>query len=198
MIHRTIEKRLSEYLFKGKVILVFGPRQVGKTTMLKKIAADSGADTLWLNGDESDIRELFEKPTSSKLKAILGNHKLVFIDEAQRIADIGIALKLLVDNFPEIQVVATGSSAFDLANEVQEPLTGRKYEFFLFPFSFGEMANEKSMLEEKRLLEHRMVYGYYPEVVLNAGEEKELLRLISESYLYKDILSLERLRKPAL
>jgi predicted AAA+ superfamily ATPase len=198
MIHRSIEKRLSTYLFKGKVIILLGPRQVGKTTLLKKISVESGTDTLWLNGDESDIRELFEKPTSSKLKAILGNHKLVFIDEAQRITDIGIALKLLVDNFPEIQIVATGSSAFDLANEVQEPLTGRKYEFFLFPFSFGEMAVEKSPLEEKRLLEHRMVYGYYPEVVSRPGEEKELLRLISESYLYKDILSLERLRKPAL
>jgi len=198
MINRTIEKRLSEYLFKGKVIILLGPRQVGKTTVLKKIAALSGADALWLNGDESDIRELFEKPTSSKLKAILGNHKLVFIDEAQRITDIGIALKLLVDNFPEIQVVATGSSAFDLANEVQEPLTGRKYELFLFPLSFGEMAMAKSALDEKRLFEHRLIYGSYPEVVSKMGEEKELLRLIAESYLYKDILSLEKLRKPAL
>lgn len=198
MIHRAIEKRISGYLFKGKVLIILGPRQVGKTTLLKKIAAESGAATLWLNGDESDIRELFEKPTSSKLKSILGNYKLVFIDEAQRITDIGIALKLLVDNFPEIQVVATGSSAFDLANEVQEPLTGRKYELFLYPLSFGEMALENSSLEEKRLLEHRMIYGCYPEVVSNPGEEKELLRLIAESYLYKDILSLEKLRKPAL
>lgn len=120
------------------------------------------------------------------------------IDEAQRIENIGIVIKLIVDAIKNVQVIATGSSAFELANKIKEPLTGRKFEYNLFPLSFSEMAASTSLLDEKRLLEHRMIYGYYPEIVTNAGDEDNLLRLLSDSYLYKDLFALEQLKKPVL
>ena len=118
------------------------------------------------------------------------------IDEAQRIEDIGLRLKLITDQIKDIQLVATGSSSFDLANKVNEPLTGRKWEYKIFPLSFQEMVNHHGLLEERRMLPHRLVYGYYPEIVNNPGDEKELLKQLSDSYLYKDILMWEKIKKP--
>ena len=118
------------------------------------------------------------------------------IDEAQRIPDVGLKLKLITDTMPEIQLIATGSSSFELANSVNEPLTGRKWEYKLFPLSFGEMAEHHGLLEETRLMPHRLVYGYYPDVVSHPGDEKEVLKQLSDSYLYKDILMWERIKKP--
>ena len=195
MISRILEETIIENLNKGKIIHVPGPRQVGKTTLLKKITDESKLPVLWLNGDESDIMSLFSNITTTYLKKIIGNNKLIIIDEAQRISDIGIALKLLIDNFPDLQIIATGSSSFELANKINEPLTGRKIELFLYPVSFKEMVNENSLLEEKRLLEHRIIYGYYPEVVTSIGEEKETLKRLSDAYLYKDVLAFNHLKK---
>lgn len=183
----------------GKVILIMGARQTGKTTLLRELLAGMGQaqETVFLNGDESDVRALFENISSARLKALFGGKRFVVIDEAQRIRDIGLKLKLAADNLPKtVQIIATGSSSFDLANEVNEPLTGRKREFRLFPLSFAEMVNYHGPLEEKRLLPHRLVYGYYPEVVTNPGNEQEVLRELSDSYLYKDILTWERIKKP--
>lgn len=197
-IHRHLVNRVKERLFKGKAILLFGPRQAGKSTFCERILQELNQQWLYLNGDESDIRNELTETTSTRLKRIFGAHKIVFIDEAQRIPDIGLTLKLITDQIKDVQVIATGSSAFELANQANEPLTGRKYEFFLYPISFGEMVDHHGLLTEKRLLEQRMVYGYYPEMVTKPGEEKELLKLLAGSYLYKDLLMLEQVKKPVL
>lgn len=172
-----------------------GPRQVGKTTLLQSIFKKQQG-ILWLNGDESDIQNLFSNITSTRLKAVIGNNKIVIIDEAQRIRDIGIRLKLIIDNIPNVQLIATGSSSFEIANQVNEPLTGRKWEYKMFPLSFQEMVSHNGFLEEKRLVPHRMVYGYYPDVINHQGDEKEILHQLSDSYLYKDILMWEQIKKP--
>lgn len=195
MIQRIISKNLEEKLFKGKAIIIVGARQVGKTTLLKK-AFGGNEDVLWINGDEPDIQTLFNDVTSTRLKAIIGSKKIVIIDEAQRIRDIGLKLKLITDSIPEVQLIATGSSSFELANSINEPLTGRKWDFMMFPLTFSELVQHHGLIEEKRLLNHRLVYGYYPDVVNNFGKEKEVLRALADSYLYKDILSWEQIKKP--
>ncbi|MDR1120160.1 MAG: ATP-binding protein [Dysgonamonadaceae bacterium] len=195
MFHRILEKTIMKKLGGKKAIILTGSRQVGKTTLLRAIFNDS-VDTLWMNGDEPDIRNLFENISSTRLKNIFGDKKYVIIDEAQRINDIGLKLKLITDNIPEIQLIATGSSSFDLANQGNEPLTGRKWEYHLYPLSFAEMAMNHGLLDEKRLIRHRLVYGYYPEVVANPGNEREVLKQLSDSYLYKDILMWEQIKKP--
>ena len=194
MISRILVDRLRQKLFKQKAIIVLGPRQVGKTTLLKNLAFDP-EEILWMNADEIDVQQRLSEVSSGSFKALLGKKKIFIIDEAQRIENIGLKLKLITDNLPEIQVIATGSSSFDLANRVNEPLTGRKWEYNLFPLSYQELVEHHGMLNENRLLEHRLVYGYYPEVVSNPGEEEERLKLICHSYLYKDVLLWERLHK---
>ncbi|MBI5476357.1 MAG: ATP-binding protein [Ignavibacteriales bacterium] len=198
MIKRLLQKQITERLFKGKVIIILGPRQSGKTTLIQSVLHTQSLPSLLLNGDEADVREMLSNTTSTKLKSITGKNKIVFIDEAQRIPNIGITLKLFADNLKDIQVVATGSSAFELANKTNEPLTGRKYEYTLYPISFGEMVEYHGTIDEKRLLEHRLIFGYYPEIVTKLGEEKELLKLLAGSYLYKDLLTLEYVKKPAM
>jgi len=195
MIFRNLEKIIGDNLFKNKVIVLLGARQTGKTTMLKKILKQNN-DGLWLNGDEYDIQERFKNATSTQLKALVGNHKLLIIDEAQRLENIGLGLKILHDTYPEIQIIATGSSAFELQNKTNEPLTGRKFEYLMFPLSFQEMANQHSVLIEKRHLNTRLVFGSYPEVINNEGNEIEVLKLLADSYLFKDILMLETIKKP--
>ena len=195
LIERHITPKIKEKFFQGKAILLFGARQVGKTTLLKKLISDVG-DYTYINGDESDMRQELLEPTSTKLKELIRDNKFIFIDEAQRITNIGIVIKLIVDNIDNVQVIASGSSSFELANKINEPLTGRKFEFELFPFSFEELANHYGVIEEKRKLEHRLIFGNYPEIVTHQNNENELLKLLSDSYLFKDIFSLEEIRKP--
>lgn len=194
MIKRTLDDIIKDKLFKGKAIVIMGPRQVGKTTLLKQLFKDDDM-VLWLNGDEQDVRNLFETISSSRMKLIIGNKKVVVIDEAQRISDIGLKMKLITDQIPEVQLISAASSSFELANLVNEPLTGRKWEYKMLPLSFEEMAVQHGLLEEKRLVPHRMVYGYYPDVVVNPGSEEELLAQLADSYLYRDILTLDRIKK---
>ena len=199
-IERSIFTSLKDSCFKKKVIILIGPRQVGKTSLLKKLHKELNVESKWLNADEFDIRQEFiNANTSTRLLQLVGStSKLVLIDEAQQIPEIGLKLKLLIDNYPDIQIIATGSSALDLQNQTNEPLTGRKREFFLFPFSFDELSKHKSLLEEKRLLQTRLVYGSYPEVINNPGNEKQVLIEIANSYLYKDILMLDGIRKSSI
>lgn len=198
MIYRSVEQQITKKLFKGKAILLLGPRQCGKTTLAQAIVQKTNKPTLWFNGDDADVPSLLQQSNTTKLKAIIGKNELVVIDEAQRIENIGIVIKLILDTIKNVQVIATGSSAFELANKINEPLTGRKFEYNLFPLSFSEMAASTNLLEEQRLLEHRMIYGYYPEIVTSPGDEENLLRLLSDSYLYKDLFALEQLKKPVL
>ncbi|WEK35184.1 MAG: ATP-binding protein [Candidatus Pseudobacter hemicellulosilyticus] len=198
MISRLLHKVIKERLFKGKAALILGPRQAGKSTLVESILADHADAVLHVSGDDADVRDLFSNTTATRLKALIGAKKILFIDEAQRIPNIGLTLKLITDQIKDVQVIATGSSAFELSSKVNEPLTGRKYEFMLYPLSFSEMVQHHGLLEEKRLLEHRLIYGYYPEIVTKRGEEKELLKLLANSYLYKDLLMLEQINKPAL
>lgn len=194
MIIRALEPIIREKLWQNKAILIMGPRQVGKTTLLKQMFHDN-PNVLWLNGDEQDTRTLFENISATRLKYIFGQKKIIIIDEAQRIENIGLRLKLITDQIGEIQLIATGSSSFDLANRVNEPLTGRKWEYNMYPLSFEEMVNHHGLLDEKRLLPHRLVYGYYPDVVTHPGEEAEILKLLSNSYLYKDILDCDHIKR---
>ncbi len=198
VIRRYLEESIKSRIFKGKAILLFGPRQAGKSTLIETLLRASGQSWIYFNGDEADTRETLSNTTSAKLKILFGDHKIVFIDEAQRIHEIGLTLKIITDQLKGLQVIATGSSAFELANRVNESLTGRKYEFMLFPLSFSEMCKHHGFLQERRLLEHRLLYGYYPEIVMKVGEEIELLKLLAESYLYKDLLLLEQVKKPVL
>jgi predicted AAA+ superfamily ATPase len=192
-----LEDKIGERLFKKKAIVLLGPRQVGKTTLLKclGVSADS---VVWLNGDELDVHTLMASINQGNVKMLMGNKNVLVIDEAQRIEDIGIKLKIIIDNYPAIQVIATGSSAFDLANRINEPLTGRKWEYQLFPLSFEEMVQHHGLLDEQRLVKQRLVFGYYPEVVTHPGEEIERLKLLTSSYLYKDVLSITGIKKPEL
>lgn len=194
MIKRYLESIIEERMGHGKAIVLFGARQVGKTTMLKNLMAGRD-DVLWLNGDEQDVRNLFENASSTMLKTIIGKKSVVVIDEAQRISDIGIGIKLITDNISDVQVLATGSSSFDLSNKVNEPLTGRKIEYWMYPLSFGELVEHHGLLEEKRLLAHRLIYGSYPDVINNVGDERMILTELANSYLYKDILMFDKIKK---
>ena len=198
LIGRAIYSQIIEAFHKKKAIIITGPRQVGKTTLLEAIKDSTNSKVLYLNCDEPDVRLSLENATSGALQALIGNNTLVLIDEAQRVKNIGLTLKLLVDTFKTIQVIATGSSALELADEINEPLTGRKREFQLYPFATAELAADTSVLQEGRLLEQRMIYGFYPEIVNSPSDAQTNLLELANNYLYKDILALQDIRKPAL
>ena len=195
MINRYLEQKIRERLFKGKAVILLGARQTGKTTLLKKLSAELKG-VKWIDGDDLLVQSLFEHGSIERFKAEFAKDQVLIIDEAQYIHNIGIRLKLITDHQKSIQVIATGSSAFELANEINEPLTGRKWEYRLFPFSFSEMKQHHGLQKEVSLLPYRLVFGYYPEVVTNTGYEKEVLKSLTDSYLYKDILHWERIHKP--
>ncbi|MBQ4554056.1 MAG: ATP-binding protein [Spirochaetaceae bacterium] len=199
-IERDLKAVLESKIGKGKVLLLIGPRQVGKTTLLKNIltSVSSEKKVQFWNCDESDVRQFLSEANSAKLKSFVGNSDFIVIDEAQRVKDIGLTIKLLHDSFPNVQLAVTGSSSLDLSNSINEPLTGRKFEYNLFPFSTNELVNHTSMLEEMRLLKNRLVYGFYPDVVNNPGEEKEILTNIVNSYLYKDVFEFQDIRKSSV
>jgi len=196
MLRRTIQDAIEQALFKGKVIVVYGARQVGKTTLLKSIRQGCDAPSVYLNCDEPDIRRALSRRTSTELSALVGNNRLALIDEAQRVPEIGLTLKLLADTLPKVQVVATGSSAFELSNRVVEPLTGRKREFRIYPFSLAELGQIHTPLEIHRLLDRFLVHGLYPEVINIPEQAEETLRELSRSYLYKDLLAFQQVRNP--
>jgi predicted AAA+ superfamily ATPase len=193
MIKRTLESSVKNGLNDKKAIIILGARQVGKTTLLKMIFGGDES-VLWLSGDEPDVRSIFQEATSTRLKALIGDKRHVVIDEAQRIKNIGVNLKLITDNLKDVKVVATGSSSFELTSGIGESLAGRKREHMLFPLSFSELVAEHGLLNEKRLLPHRLVFGSYPEVAVSGGVEKDILKELAGSILYKDILILDGIR----
>ena len=198
MVIRQLQKQIENYLFQKKAILIFGPRQVGKTTLLQMIAEKSNKKCLYLNCDEPDTRKELTDATSTRLRQMIGQNQIVMIDEAQRVKNIGLTLKLISDQIRDVQLIATGSSAFELSNEINEPLTGRKFEFLLLPFSIGEMIEATNSTEEKRKLDHRLVYGTYPDVTNEPGKERIILNNLVNSYLFKDLFSFKDVRKPDL
>ena len=198
MIERKLHKVINNHLFKGKAIILVGSRQVGKTTLLNELVRQSDKRVLSLNCDEPEVQTMLTNTNVAKLRTIIGNNELVVIDEAQKVDNIGLTLKLIVDNIKDVQVVATGSSAFELRNRLNEPLTGRKFEYQMFPVSSGEIVDTYGLLEEKRTLENRLIYGSYPDIIMHPEEARRYLTDLTQSYLYKDILSLDNLRKPQL
>ncbi len=196
IIKRKIQDNIEKALFKGKVVIIYGARQVGKTTLVKEIVEKFGDDSSFYSCDEIDIRQALTDKTSTELRDFLGDKKLIIIDEAQRVKNIGITLKLLVDNFPKMQIIATGSSSFDLSNEISETLTGRKDEFYLYPFSIEELSQKYSKIEINRLLEKRMIYGMYPEAVRGGEDVVKNLKSLAQSYVYKDVLQYQNIKNP--
>jgi len=195
MIERISKQRMTVALQKGKVVTIIGPRQVGKSTLAKELIP-SGARVLELDGDNSDVQVMFEDVNESKLTLLTTKKDYILIDEAQKISNVGNMLKILAEKHKELKVIVTGSSSFKLTQAINESLAGRKREFKLYPLSFKEMVQHTDLLEETRKLEHRMKYGYYPEVVCNPGEEKEILNELVESYLYKDVMEENNIAKP--
>ena len=194
MIKRILEDKIIKRFGKGKVILLIGPRQVGKTTLFNKLL--EGKEYLFLNGDDPTVRKILSNPNLEQLKNIIGKHSIIFIDEAQRIENIGITLKLITDQLKSVQLLVSGSSAFELNNQTQEPLTGRKWEYHLYPISWTEFEMNVGYIKAEQQLELRIIYGMYPDVINNLGEEKEVLKQLTDSYLFKDILSYGGIRKP--
>lgn len=196
MIKRILEEKITQRLDKGKAILVIGPRQVGKTTLINSIL--DNREHLFLDGDDSTVRNLLTDPNTEQLKSIIGNHNTLFIDEAQRIENIGLTLKIITDQFKKVQLLVSGSSAFELNNQTSEPLTGRKWEYKLYPISWRELEDSIGYVKSEQQLELRILYGMYPDVINNLGDEIEVLKQLTNSYLYKDILAFSGIRKPQM
>lgn len=194
MIKRTLSDVIQKRFFKGKAILLLGPRQVGKTTLIQELIHEK--EYLFLNGDDPSIRSILENASTVQLQSIIGNYKIVFIDEAQRISNIGLTLKLITDQFKTVQLLVSGSSSFEINNKTQEPLTGRKFEYHLFPISWEEFENNTGYLVAQQQLEERLIYGMYPDVINIRDDANNVLRELATSYLYKDVLSLIGIRKP--
>jgi uncharacterized protein len=193
MISRTLEKTIAAKQSDRKALLLFGARQTGKTTLLKKLFANRD-DVLWLYGDNHDTGIMLQERSAPGYRRLFASYRIIIIDEAQYIDNIGRIIKVFTDQLPELKIIATGSSSFDLVNKTSEPLTGRKWEYQLYPLSFEEMCNHHSTLEELRLLPFRLLYGYYPEVITSEGREREVLKSLVDSYLYKDLLIWSNIR----
>lgn len=193
MIIRKLEDNMRALQDDGKAIILIGPRQVGKTTLLKTLT--KGKKVLWLDADDSTVRNALDNPNEALLRVLIGENKIVVIDEAQRVSNIGLTVKILVDKFEGLQIFVSGSSAFEISNKLNEPLTGRKWELQLFPFTFSELTANHGYLEEVALLHHRLVYGTYPEVVNHANTAKQRIQALANSYLYKDIFAIDEIKK---
>ena len=197
MIDRTINSLITGKVGRGKAIMIVGPRQVGKTTLIKNLLAN--LPYKFFNGDDPSVRSELDTPNTETLRRLIGNSKVVFIDEAQRINGIGLTLKIITDQFKDVQLWISGSSSFSLFNELSEPLTGRKWEYELFPISWEEYENHVGYMKAEQDVENRLIFGMYPEVITNdQGEEREVLRNLVNSYLYRDILSHAEVRKPEI
>ncbi|HVU58614.1 MAG TPA: ATP-binding protein [Puia sp.] len=198
IVSRLLEAKLEANIGKNKVLLVMGTRRVGKTFLLKAIEKKLDRQIIKLNGEDLDVQETFQNLREANYRRIIGDADLVFIDEAQAIPEIGKVLKLMIDSFSELTIIATGSSSFDLLNKAGEPLTGRKISFHLYPLAQSELSKIESPLETQQYLEERLILGSYPELLqLNTFKEKsEYLLDLIQSYLLKDILSFEGIRQP--
>ena len=198
-VFRELASRIENHLFRGKVIVLYGARQVGKTTLARELLAKHPEESLYLTCDEPDARDAFAGKSLAQIRRFLGPIRFLVLDEAQRVEGIGLSLKLIADGWPELQVLATGSSSFELGSRLREPLTGRKFEFWLPPLTMRELATSNGVLETRRLLEHRILYGMYPEVTTLGGPQgKERLVELAQSYLHTDLLTFRNIRNPMM
>ncbi len=200
MIMRSLTEELKQKVHEdNKAIIIYGPRQVGKTTLVKNLIADLPYKTLLVDGDQQKYIDVLSSKDLIKLKSLIAGYDLLFIDEAQKIPDIGLNLKILIDHLPELKIIATGSSSFDLANKVSEPLTGRAWNYTLYPISYLELSQIYNEFELKSQLEERLIYGSYPEIfsILNVQTKRDYLEQLSNAYLYKDILELASIKQSA-
>jgi hypothetical protein len=195
-IERTLLKQIQDWLLPGKVIILYGPRQVGKTTLVNQMLPALGQEYRYINADELTYREALSSQNKRILGDLLGSHRLLVIDEAQRVENIGLNLKIMVDNFPHATIIATGSASFDLANKIREPLTGRTITFCLYPISFHELKDTFGAFEAKSQLERWLVWGGYPAVITAETVQirERLLDEIVGAHLYRDLLELNGIR----
>ena len=196
MYERDISKQVVSKFGTGKAIVIVGARQVGKTTLIREFLKES--DYLFLDGDDPTVRAVLTHPNTEQIRRVIGAKRVVFIDEAQRIQGIGITSKIITDQFKDVQLIVSGSSSFDLSSQINEPLTGRKWEYELFPISFCEYEKKHGYLTALQQIENRLLFGFYPEILNNEGEEIPRLKQLVNSYLYADILSYSRIRKPQI
>lgn len=194
-VQRQLKKEIKNRIFKGKTLLLIGQRQVGKTTLIKEILSEYD-DHILFDGDDIATRQLFSENNTAQLRRAVGHNRIVFIDEAQRINNIGISAKIIHDQFKDIQLILSGSSALELNSSIQESLTGRVYSYNLYPFSWNELSGHFSFIEMEQQLNDRLIYGMYPDVINNKGEEIDVLKNLAESYMYRDILALSNIKKP--
>ncbi|MBA4410246.1 MAG: ATPase [Odoribacter sp.] len=197
MILRQLEQIIEQKLTSGKAIIVLGPRQTGKTTLLKKIVMKHD-NSLVLNCDDPFVRDQLQNANTTQIRKLIGSDKIVFIDEAQRVKNIGITLKIIIDEMKDVILLVSGSSALEISSEINEPLTGRKWEYMLYPVCWKEFYSHAGRLTAMQQLEQRMVFGMYPEVINFIGNETEVLMQIAGSYLFKDLLAYNGIRKPEL
>lgn len=198
MIQRNLQSVLTGFIGKGKALLLIGARQVGKSTLFKQITDTLTDEVLWLNCDQEEARSVLSNQSLNTIRLLLGDYKVIVIDEAQRVTNIGLTLKLITDNFPDKQLLVTGSSSLDLHNHLNEPLTGRKLEYYLYPISVSEIYKNKGLIATKELLPHQLIYGSYPDVLFSSLPPEKTLQELTDSYLYKDILEIEGIRKSAV
>ncbi|OHA41797.1 MAG: hypothetical protein A3G59_01045 [Candidatus Taylorbacteria bacterium RIFCSPLOWO2_12_FULL_47_20] len=196
---RKIEDKIAERMFKGRAILIFGPRQAGKTTLSKKILQTHNHEKAYFNCDLAVVRNNFELGRPDLLKEMVGENRIAVFDEAQTIQNIGAILKAFIDTYPEVQIIATGSSSFDLANKIKEPLTGRSFEFILYPLSLSEITESSGKITREDI-DELMRTGSYPAVVAERSREikEDILKNLATNYLYKDIFTFESIRNPLI
>lgn len=198
MIKRILSEKIAERIGRGKAIILIGARQVGKSTLFNELMHTFTTPVLSLNCDDPAVLTTLTDISTTELDRLIGSNKVIMIDEGQRLSNIGMVVKRMVDNYSDVQVLVTGSSSLDLRNRLNEPMTGRKYEFTMFPVSTAELHNTDGYLRTKQLLDFRLIYGSYPDVLMHQSEARDLIMGLSDSYLYKDILELDSVRKSEL
>ena len=196
---RDIEQHIKDRLFEaGKVIVLYGPRQVGKTTLSKKILKEYSSEKGYFNCEDSSVTAALLSYSAATMRGFFGDSRIVVLDEAQAVTNIGRALKILIDAYPEMNIIATGSSSFDLANKINEPFTGRHYEYFLYPISFNEIAEADGNRALFENINSRLIFGSYPEILSAASfnDAREKLSSLATSYLYRDVFKFQNIKNP--
>lgn len=198
MIQRKLKDIISSKIGQRKAIVLIGARQVGKSTLFDELVREMDAPVLQLNCDDPMVRDTLESISTPDLRMLVANNRVVMIDEAQRVENIGLTVKRIIDNYDYVQVLLTGSSSLGLRDRINEPLTGRKFEYEMYPVSTAELYATYGLIQTRQLLESRLIYGSYPDVLTHPADAGEILANLTDSYLYKDILELDSVRKPAL